>query len=84
MQTIIDEKNNINQIEIISAQNLSEPELQNIKISLEKSLKQKIFLKASVDQDLIAGLIVKTDDYILDNSVKGRLQKMQQKLLTAH
>lgn len=82
LEAIMDEKNHISQIEIISAHALTEQELSDIKNSLEKSLKQTISLKTSTDPNLIAGLIIKTDDYILDNSLKGRLHKMQQNLLT--
>lgn len=80
IKNIINEKNHISQIEIISARKLSEQDFNNIKTSLEKSLKQEVSIKAIADENLIAGLIIKTDNYIVDNSLKGRLQKMQQNL----
>jgi F-type H+-transporting ATPase subunit delta len=80
LKSLIDQLHNITQIEMTTADEFSKEELNSIKKSLESSLKQSIDLKVKVDKDLIAGLVIETEEYIIDNSLRGRLNKMRQVL----
>jgi len=82
LEQLIDQRLNISEIEIITASELEEDKLQKIKASLEKALGQTIRLNTTIDQSLIAGIVVQTEEYVLDNSLKGRLQKMRQTLMS--
>jgi F-type H+-transporting ATPase subunit delta len=78
LQRILDEHHNISKIEIITAQKLQQNEIENIKKSLEKSLGQEIQLKETIDESLIAGMVIQTEEYVIDNSLKGRLKNLSQ------
>ncbi len=59
-----------------------EKELEdNIVKKLQDQLKCKIKLIKETDSSILGGVIFKTDDYILDGSIKNRLLKMQKNLL---
>lgn len=81
-ERILNIDSKITEIEVVASNTLSESQLSTLKSTLEKSTGNKIKLKSSIDQSLIAGLVIKTEQYVLDNSVKGRLSKMKRLLVS--
>lgn len=65
---------------VISAFALSEQQLQHISDSLTKRLARKVKLNCSIDNSLIAGVIIKAGDLVIDGSVKGKLDRLADKL----
>lgn len=61
---------------VISAVELTEEDKQAIISKLETQTKQKITLETSVDKSLIGGIIIRINDRIVDNTVKGTLHRM--------
>jgi F-type H+-transporting ATPase subunit delta len=76
-RAIYDDHMQICELKIISAAPIEEKKLEQIKASLEKSLKSSITLKSVQDESLIAGIILESDEYILDNSLRGKLNKVK-------
>ncbi|MCH4296486.1 F0F1 ATP synthase subunit delta [Shewanella sp. 3B26] len=66
--------------EVVSATELSEAQQQQISVSLEKRLARKVKLNCSVDAGLIAGVIIKAGDLVIDGSVSGKLARLSDKL----
>ncbi len=67
-------------VEIISAFDLSDEEESRLAESLHRRLERNIHLKTSVDTSLLGGVVVRTEDTVIDNSVRARLQKLSQAL----
>ena len=65
---------------MVSATELSSVQQQQISISLEKRLARKVKLNCSTDAALIAGVIIKTGDLVIDGSVRGKLSRLSDKL----
>ncbi|WP_372870770.1 F0F1 ATP synthase subunit delta [Shewanella sp.] len=68
------------QADVVSATELSEAQQQQISVSLEKRLARKVKLNCSVDAGLIAGVIIKAGDLVIDGSVSGKLARLSDKL----
>jgi len=66
--------------DVVSATELSSEQQQQISISLEKRLARKVKLNCSTDAALIAGVIIKTGDLVIDGSVRGKLSRLSDKL----
>jgi F-type H+-transporting ATPase subunit delta len=64
-----------------SAIELSKQQSENISGLLEQKLNNKVELECEIDEKLIGGLQVFLGSYIIDGSVKGRLDKLHKKLL---
>ena len=44
--------------------------------ALKKRLQREVHLSSTVDKSLLGGVIIRTEDTVIDNSVRGRLQKL--------
>ncbi len=60
---------------------LSDSVLTEIKQALKKRFKQEIAINEKLNPELIAGVIIKKDDFVIDLSVNGRLSKIRSTLL---
>lgn len=63
-------------VEIISAFELTETQVQELTSTLEKKFGRKLHPMVSVDSSLIGGVRVKVGDEVLDTSVRAKLQQM--------
>ncbi|MFB2729948.1 F0F1 ATP synthase subunit delta [Shewanella mangrovisoli] len=66
--------------DVVSATELSSEQQQQISSSLEKRLARKVKLNCSTDAELIAGVIIKAGDLVIDGSVRGKLSRLSEKL----
>ncbi len=67
--------------EVESACALSDEDKARIKETLEKKTNQKVACKWKVEPSLLAGLRVKINDQILDNSAANRLVRLKEKVV---
>ncbi|GAB1148544.1 F0F1 ATP synthase subunit delta [Shewanella algae] len=65
---------------VVSATELSSEQQQQISVSLEKRLARKVKLNCSVNAELIAGVIIKAGDLVIDGSIRGKLNRLSDKL----
>lgn len=79
-QHYVREHQAIAQVEVISAQPLSVEQQQKIATAMEKKLARKVKLNCSTDQALIAGVIIRTDDFVIDGSSRGQLARLANEL----
>lgn len=63
-------------VEVVSAYALDEAGEAKLKEALKKRLQREVSLSSRVDQSLLGGLILRTDDMIIDGSLRGRLNKL--------
>ncbi|MDH3637071.1 MAG: F0F1 ATP synthase subunit delta [Gammaproteobacteria bacterium] len=66
--------------EVLSAQDVSEAQLEKLASSLEKRLGRKVNLKVRRDETLLGGAIVRAGDLVIDGSARGHLQKLASNL----
>ena len=60
---------------------ISKDPLKILKETLEKKLQKKVDFVLSTDKDLIAGIRIKINDQIIDNTALGRLQRLKRTVL---
>ena len=70
----------LQEAEAVSAVPLTEDELKRLHARLERATGLTIELKARVDPALVGGVYVRIGDRIMDRSVKGLLQSLQDRL----
>jgi F-type H+-transporting ATPase subunit delta len=69
--------------ELISAKELTENEVNNIKEELTKKFSSKIKLNYKYDASLIGGLIVQVESTMVDTSIKNKLQQIENRMIEA-
>jgi len=69
-------------VDVISAFELSDAELERLGASLKTRLGRDVKLQSSVNQDLIGGVVIRAGDLVIDASVKGKLTKLTNELNT--
>ena len=79
---LLDDVNNVARVEVVSAVGLNENEKNVIHEKLSEKIKDKqISVKYTVDESIIAGLIFKLGDDVLDTSVSHRLEELQKSII---
>ncbi|NHB91917.1 F0F1 ATP synthase subunit delta [Photorhabdus cinerea] len=63
-------------VEVISAAELSEQQLAKISAAMEKRLSRKVKLNCKIDKSVIAGVVVRAGDLVIDGSIRGRLDRL--------
>ena len=64
------------EVNITSAYELSKKEESTLSKALSSRLGRDISLDVSVDENLIGGAIIKAEDNVIDDSVRGKLEKI--------
>ncbi|WP_133468762.1 F0F1 ATP synthase subunit delta [Paraglaciecola marina] len=67
-------------VEITSAVELDESQQTAIGASLEKRLARKVKLNCSVDPELVAGVLIKAGDTVIDGSLRSKLNRLSDAL----
>ncbi|WP_456296483.1 F0F1 ATP synthase subunit delta [Vibrio sp. AK197] len=67
-------------VEVISATALSDQQQADISSKLEQRLERKVKLNCSVDEALLGGVIIRAGDLVIDNSARGRLNRLSDAL----
>jgi F-type H+-transporting ATPase subunit delta len=67
-------------VDITSAVKLDEKQLTDISKSLETRLARKVKLNCSVDPELIAGVLIKAGDTVIDGSLRSKLNRLSDAL----
>lgn len=63
-------------VDVASAFEVDESESTRLSEALSKRLQKEINLTTRVDQSLLGGVIVRAEDTVIDNSVRGKLVKL--------
>lgn len=63
-------------VELTTAFELADDQQEQLAKALGEKLKRKVNVRAQVDRELMAGVIVKAGDLVIDGSMRGRLEKL--------
>ncbi|MEW5290370.1 MULTISPECIES: F0F1 ATP synthase subunit delta [Erwinia] len=63
-------------VEVISSTTLSDEQLTKISAAMEKRLSRKVKLNCKIDKSVMAGVIIRAGDMVIDGSVRGRLERL--------
>ncbi|MDG2637865.1 F0F1 ATP synthase subunit delta, partial [Vibrio parahaemolyticus] len=63
-------------VEVTSAIELTKQQLANISAAMEKRLSRKVKLNCKIDKSVIAGMIIRAGDLVIDGSIRGRLERL--------
>ncbi|EOC0478286.1 F0F1 ATP synthase subunit delta [Cronobacter turicensis] len=64
------------EVEVTSASALSDEQLAKISAAMEKRLSRKVKLNCKIDKSVMAGVIIRSGDTVIDGSVRGRLERL--------
>ncbi len=67
-------------VEVTSAFKLTKEQQTKLAQSLGKKLDRDVNISTSIDKGLIGGLLIKTEDLIIDDSIRGKLAKLSEAL----
>lgn len=70
------EAEHIANVDIISAQELTPEQSQQLQTALERRLGRRVQLHAKIDRSLIGGAIVRYGDFVVDGSLSSRVERM--------
>lgn len=70
------EAENTADVQVVSAVALNEAQKQRLSSALKKRLKREVRLHCEVDASLIGGAIVRAGDFVIDGSLKARLDRL--------
>ena len=68
---------------LVAAKQLSDNEVNRIKDELSKDFTNKVKLDYKYDPTLIGGLIIQVGSAMIDTSIKGKLKKLENKMIEA-
>lgn len=77
---LLDESRHIQTVKVTTAAPLDEMQKQKLTVVLEQKLGGKVKLQCSIDEKLIAGMRIQTEDSVLDATYLGQLNKMKEQL----
>ena len=78
---LLNKMNNIAQVDITSAIELKEERKEEIQNKLNEILSKKIDIEYKVDDSIIAGLIFKIEDDVLDTSFRRKIEDLKKELI---
>lgn len=67
-------------VDVTSAVKLKKQQQTSLAASLEKRLARKVKLNCSVDPELIAGVLIKAGDTVIDGSLRSKLNRLSDAL----
>jgi len=65
------------EVELILSRKIYEEEIEKIKRDLRKVLGEKKMFKIKIDESIISGFIAKSNNYLIDASIKGVLRRIK-------
>ncbi len=67
-------------VDVTSAYEVGDSDKELLNKALKEKLQREINLSTDVDASLIGGVLIKAEDTVIDNSVRGKLEKLSHAL----
>ena len=72
---------NIAHVNVTSAIELNDDRKEDIKTKIAQKLNKDVIVDWGIDNDIIAGLIFKIDELVIDNSIKHKLEDLSREII---
>ena len=63
-------------VEVIAAREIAAPQQKRLEAALAKRLGREVRMHTTIDAALLGGAIVRAGDFVIDGSLKGRLERL--------
>ena len=73
--------NNVRVVEVESAHEVSADQLDSLTSLLKDKYQSEVKVKVSINKALMAGLKIKSNNEVIDLTIKSRLDQMEQQLI---
>jgi F-type H+-transporting ATPase subunit delta len=70
------EAENTADVQVVSAVQLNDAQKQRLAAALKKRLQREVRLHCEVDESLLGGAVVRAGDFVIDGSLKARLDRL--------
>jgi F-type H+-transporting ATPase subunit delta len=70
------EVENVADVQVVSAAPLEDAQRERLAKTLKQRLRRDVRLHCEVDPSLIGGAVVRTGDFVIDGSIKARLERL--------
>lgn len=80
LASYVNKELNISVAEVTTAHKLSEPEIAQLRTTLEKQAGRRVEMRLTVDPSLLGGFVARIESRIFDASVVGKIEKFRQSL----
>ncbi|MDX5630540.1 MULTISPECIES: F0F1 ATP synthase subunit delta [unclassified Brenneria] len=70
------EQDSIVDVDVVSANTLNEQQLSKIAAAMEQRLSRKVKLNCKIDKSVMAGVVIRAGDMVIDGSIRGRLERL--------
>lgn len=77
----LDNINNICRVNVTSAVKMSEESKARLKQKLEEKVRKNVVLDLDINSDIIAGLVIKIGDNVIDMSLKHKLEDLSKSIM---
>jgi len=71
---------NIITVKVTTAVEMQEETREKLKAKLKEHVDKKIEMEEYCDPDIIGGMIIKIGDYLIDGSIKSKLESLEEKI----
>lgn len=68
------------EVDVISASTLNQQQLEKISDAMKKRLSRKVKLNCKIDKSVMAGVVIRSGDMVIDGSIRGRLERLADSL----
>jgi F-type H+-transporting ATPase subunit delta len=68
-------------VTVFSATEMSEAQKTALTTALAQRLQKKVALDVQLDTSVIGGAVIRTDEWVIDGSVKGKLQQLKSRVV---
>jgi F-type H+-transporting ATPase subunit delta len=77
---IVYKHENIITVEVTTAVEMQEKTREKLKAKLNEHVDKKIEMEEYCDPDIIGGMIIKIGDYLIDGSIKSKLESLEEQI----
>jgi F-type H+-transporting ATPase subunit delta len=69
-------------VDVRAASPLGDEQQERLRQELREKFKREPILSVRIDPELLGGLVVRVDDWVYDGSVRARLERIRNQLLS--
>ena len=80
-KSILDRVHNRIEVDVTSARPLHDDIVRRLAETLSRSLDKEVILHNKTDPGILGGIVVRVEDWIMDGSLRGQIEKLREQLL---